>query len=147
MTEKNNQAQPSIDETSMEDAHLVDHIKASAKEIWLAGLGAFSQKQAESPNVFQQLVKEGKELERVSREHLDRQIQQVRSAAMESVGSVKDKATDSLSRLENVFDQRVSNAVKRIGLMSQADARRLEARIEGLEAQLRDLEGQLNSPS
>ena len=129
-----------MEELPHDASHLVSHIKASAKEIWLAGLGAFSQNNDRSAGLFQQLVKEGKDLEKVSREHLDRQIQQVRNAAIDRVDEVKEKAADSIGRLENVFDERVSKAAKRLGIAMLQDQEVLEKKIDGLEHRLRDLE-------
>ena len=101
------------DDLPHDATQLVSHIKASAKEIWLAGLGAFSQNNEPSGGLFNQLVKEGKDLERVSREHIDRQIQQVRNAAIDGVDVVKERAADSIGRLEGGLDERVSKAAKR----------------------------------
>jgi poly(hydroxyalkanoate) granule-associated protein len=39
-------------------------VKESAKEIWLAGMGAFAKAQAEGRQVFETLVKEGSSLQK-----------------------------------------------------------------------------------
>jgi len=139
-TSENQQSSPAIDEHEIDETHLVSHIKSSAKEIWLAGLGAFSQKNEKNNSVFQQLVIEGRDLEKISRTHIDRQIQQVRDAAMGSVGNVKERAAGSFNRLESIFDERVSKALKRLGLFTQNDQQTLEKQIAALEARIQKLE-------
>ena len=46
------------------DSVLAGSVKASAKEIWLAGMGAFAKAQAEGRQVFDALVKEGVALQK-----------------------------------------------------------------------------------
>lgn len=142
MTEKNQNTDEHY------DADLVRQIKASAKEIWQAGLGAFSQKarqeqegQSQSGSIYQQMVKEGKDIERVSRQQLDRNIQSVKSFAFDGVDQVKEKAAGSLHRLESVFDERVSKALGRLGLTTSQDYAVLESKLENTEQRLADLEG------
>lgn len=126
---------------------LVKQIKASAKEIWLAGLGAFSQKQEDtsSQSLYQQLVKEGRDIERVSREQLDRNIQNVKSFAVGGVDQVRERAAGSLHRLESVFDERVSKALNRLGLATAQVQGSLEEKLNTIEQRLADLEGVVES--
>ncbi len=126
------------------DADLVQQIKASAKEIWLAGLGAFSQKdngQDQGKSIYKQLVKEGRDIERVSREQLDRNLQHVKSFASEGVDQVKEKAFGSFLKLESAFDERVSKALSRLGLATHQDFSALERRLDQAENKIADLEG------
>ena len=132
-------------------ADVVKQIKASAKEIWLAGLGAFSQRNdtENSPQagagLFQQLVKEGRDLERVSREQLDRNLAQVKSLAVDGVDQVRERAFGSIARIESVFDERVTKVFERVGVVKASDHRTLEARLNGLEERLAVLEAQQQS--
>ena len=146
MTKDKATADQQNENLSAESADLVKQIKASAKEIWLAGLGAFSQKDKaqEDDNgrsLYQQLVKEGKDIERVSREQLDRNIQNVKSIAFDGVDQVKERAFGSFTRLEHAFDERVHKALSRLGLATQEDYATLERRLDQAEHQIADLEG------
>lgn len=133
------------------DPDLVKQIKASAKEIWLAGLGAFTQKNSQDSSgesetsLYQQLVKEGRDIERVSRDQLDRNIQTVKTLAFDGVDQVKEKAAGSLHRLESVFDERVSKALHRLGLFTSHDYAVLESRLENTEQRVADLEGMVKN--
>lgn len=138
-------------DTEQYDADLVKQIKASAKEIWQAGLGAFTQKQADEKagnadeSLYKQLVKEGRDIERVSREQLDRNIKTVKSFAFDGVDQVKEKAAGSLHRLESVFDERVSKALSRLGLTTSHDYAVLESKLENTEQRVSDLEGMIKT--
>jgi len=136
-------AQPPHDD----NADLVKQIKASAKEIWLAGLGAFSQKEdqaaATTTGLYQQLVKEGRDIERVTREQLDRNIQNVKTIASDGVDQVKEKAVGSFSRLETIFGERVSKAMHRLGLATNHDFQGIDGRLSSIESRIADLEGMI----
>lgn len=146
MTKDKATADQQDENLSAESADLVKQIKASAKEIWLAGLGAFSQKDKAQEDdggrsLYQQLVKEGKDIERVSREQLDRNIQSVKNIAFDGVDQVKERAFGSFTRLEHAFDERVHKALSRLGLATQEDYATLERRLDQAEHQIADLEG------
>lgn len=108
---------------------LADKIKESARQIWLAGLGAYTKAEEDTGRFFDRLVKEGEELENRTRGMVERQIKSVE----DRVEGVKTRATGSWDRLENIFDQRVSAALKRLGILSQEEIRELRERIEILE--------------
>ena len=46
------------------DSQLANSVKDSAQQIWLAGMGAFSQAREEGTKVFEALVKEGMNLQK-----------------------------------------------------------------------------------
>src|ERR1043165_7189698 len=46
------------------DSQLAGAVKASAQQIWLAGMGAFAKAQGEGTKVFEALIKEGVSLQR-----------------------------------------------------------------------------------
>ena len=113
-------------------SQLADRIKGSARQIWLAGLGAYTKAEEDTGRFFDRLVREGEEIETKTRGAVGRQVR----AVEDRVGEVKHRASESWDRLESVFDQRVSKTVERLGLPSRRELRELESRIEQLEAQL-----------
>lgn len=111
---------------------LADKIKSSARQIWLAGLGAYTKAEGDANKVFDKLVSEGEEIEKKTRGVLEKQIR-----AMEGrVEEVKDKANTTWDKLESVFDQRVSHALQRLGIPTHAEIEALQERIRQLEKQL-----------
>nr|WP_174505812.1 phasin family protein [Acinetobacter sp. Marseille-Q1620] len=93
--------------------------KKYTKQIWLAGLGAFSRAEEEGNKLFDSLVKVGEELESKTTDITDQTVNKVAEKAKESVIESKD-------RVEKILDQGVSQSLNRIGLVSAKDVQRLE---------------------
>lgn len=114
-------------------SHISEKIKASARQIWLAGLGAYNKAEEDTGKIFERLVKEGEELENMTRGAVEKRFKVVE----EHVEDVREKATGTLGKLESVFDQRVSAALSRLGIPSKKRIEELEARVSELESQLK----------
>lgn len=123
-------------ESSESGAHLSEKIKESARQIWLAGLGAYNKAEEDAGKIFEKLVKEGEEIENKTRGVVEKRIK----AVEETVGEVKEKATGTWDKLESVFDQRVSRAINRLGLPSKSDVRELNEKIDKLNEKIKKLE-------
>ncbi|TCB69160.1 phasin family protein [Acinetobacter sp. ANC 4178] len=89
------------------------------KQIWLAGLGAFSRAEEEGNKLFDSLVKVGEELESKTTEIADQTVEKVSEKAKESVGDTKDK-------VEKLIDHSVHHSLNRIGLVTVKDIQHLE---------------------
>lgn len=108
---------------------LAEQLKASAQQIWLAGVGAFARAQEEGGKLFDALVREGSALQGKAPEAGDR-IAQAASRMADMASEFSAKAGD---RLEGMFDKRVAKAVDNLGMASARDVEQLAARIEELE--------------
>nr|WP_163124790.1 phasin family protein [Acinetobacter portensis] len=89
------------------------------KQIWLAGLGAFSRAEEEGNKLFDSLVQVGEELESKTIEMADLAVEQV------SV-KVKDSVSETKNQLEKRLDQSISHSLNKIGLVSIKDLHHLE---------------------
>ncbi|WP_168383761.1 phasin family protein [Acinetobacter indicus] len=89
------------------------------KQIWLAGLGAFSRAEEEGNKLFDSLVKVGEELESKTTEIADQTVEKVSEKAKESVVDTKDK-------VERMIDHSVHHSLNRIGLVTVKDIQHLE---------------------
>ncbi|WP_148862922.1 phasin family protein [Marinobacter fonticola] len=114
------------------DAQLAGKIKGSARQIWLAGLGAYTKAEEDAGKFFDRLVHEGEELESKTRGVVERHVRNVEGRVEE----VKERATGTWDRLEGLFDERVSGALKRLGIHRREEIEALEARIAALESEL-----------
>lgn len=105
------------------------------KQIWLAGLGAFSRAEDEGTRLFDSLVKVGEELESKTSDIAD--------STVGVVGEVKDRVTgrvsDTKEKVERALDERVNSTVSRIGLASHKEVAQLVELIERMEQKLDDL--------
>lgn len=117
---------------SEQSAQLSEKIKESARQIWLAGLGAYNKAEEDTGKIFDKLVKEGEEIENLTRDVVEKQFK----AVEDKVEGVREKASGTIGKLESVFDQRVSSALERLGIPSNSHVAELEKRIADLEAKL-----------
>ena len=92
------------------------------KQIWLAGLGAFSRAEEEGNKLFDSLVKVGEELESKTVDIADQTVEKVSEKARESVTDTKDK-------VEKLIDNSVHHSLNRIGLVTLKDVQQLLSKI------------------
>ena len=114
------------------DPQLAAKIKDSARQIWLAGLGAYTKAEEDTGRFFDRLVQEGEQLENKTRGVVERQIK----TGEDRVEGVRERATGTWDRLEHMFDERVSGALRRLGIHRREEIESLERRIEALESEL-----------
>ncbi len=114
------------------DPQLAAKIKGSARQIWLAGLGAYTKAEEDTGRFFDRLVQEGEQLESKTRGVVEKQIKSVE----DRVGGVRERATGTWDKLEHLFDERVSGALRRLGIRRKEDIDDLERRIDALENEL-----------
>ena len=115
----------------------------SAREIWLAGLGAFSVAQQESGKLFEQgnklfekLVSEGTKLEKKTRNVAGTAVGDIKGGVESKVGAVRQQAADNWDKLENIFEDRVARVLGRLGVPTADDVNKLSARVQKLSRQV-----------
>ena len=113
-------------------AHLSGTVKESAQQIWLAGLGAFAKAQEEGTKVFDSLVKEGVSIQRKSQAAAEEKISQATSRMANMATDISSKASGQWGKLEDIFEDRVSKVLKKLGVPSAKDIDVLAARIDEL---------------
>ena len=111
----------------------------SSRNIWLAGLGAFSRAQAEGMRMFENLVKQGEALESKTRKAASDTATAARGAAKARVKEVKDGVGGTWDKLEQVFEARVARALAKLGVHSSADVERLSQRVDALSKAVNEL--------
>jgi poly(hydroxyalkanoate) granule-associated protein len=118
---------------------IVDTVRANAQQVWLAGLGAFAAvhaegnkvintAQSEGAKVFAALVKQGQQIEASAT-----------NAVVKQAGAFGDKTTQAVDKLEQVFQERVSRSLSRLGIPSNKDVHALTARVEDLSKTIKTL--------
>lgn len=105
-----------------DDDSLANAVRASAAQIWQAGLGAFAKAQEEGSRVFSKLVREGAELQRTR----------------------QPGAGDTL---EQVFEDRVARALATIGVPDQDEVAEMKRRLDLLTGQVAALEAAMAAPA
>ena len=94
----------------------------SAKEIWFAGLGAFSVVQQEGGKLFGQgtrlfdkLVAEGSRMEKESINRAEKTVDEIKTDVEKRLEGVRHQASENWDSLSHVFDERVSVTLVRLG--------------------------------
>jgi poly(hydroxyalkanoate) granule-associated protein len=114
---------------SLTDRQLAVVARDSARQIWLAGLGAYSLAETEGNKLFRSLVTEGESLEG-----------RIRAAAEEKADQVRVKVTHARDKLEQVFEKRVAQALEALAVPVQDDVEALSRKIEELSVRIQALQ-------
>lgn len=112
--------------------HLASAVKESAQQIWLAGLGAFSKAQEGGGKVFESLMKEGLSIQRKTQAVAEEKISEATSKMASMATDIQSKAGQRWDKLENIFEDRVSKALNKLGVPSAKDVDALVTRIDEL---------------
>jgi poly(hydroxyalkanoate) granule-associated protein len=111
----------------------------SSRQIWLAGLGAFSRAQAEGMKVFETLVKQGEALESRTKKAAIETAVAATGAAKARAKEVQAIAGGTWDKLEQVFEDRVARALGKLGVHTQSDVERLSERVDALSEAVNEL--------
>ena len=120
---------------SEQGAHITSNIIDSAREIWLAGVGAFAKAEEEGNKFFENLVKEGEKIEARGRKVAEEAMAGMKG----TMTDVRNKANDTWDKIEQVFQDRVARALNALGVPTYEDIQDLSQRVEVLTETVREL--------
>ncbi len=123
---------------------VVAEIEKYSRQIWLAGLGAYSKVSKDGSKLFDSLVKDGEKVQKVAKTEVDKQVEAVKESvesAKTRVSGVKGKALGKWNELEEAFDKRLNSAISRLGVPSRNEVKALQDQVETLTAQIEKLTG------
>jgi poly(hydroxyalkanoate) granule-associated protein len=109
-------------------------VSDSAQKIWLAGLGAYERAKAEGPKMFDTLVEQGKSLGGKAREAADQAMRTMREGTSGAAGR--------FDKLEQVFEDRVSKSLQRLGVLTRGELADLSKQVRDLTEDVRKLNAQ-----
>jgi poly(hydroxyalkanoate) granule-associated protein len=122
-----------------EDQNLSDAIRASAQQIWQAGLGAFNVAEQEGGKLFSKLVKDGMDIEKRTRHLTGIKLHDVSESVSKMASNVNKQTTGSWEKIEKVFEDRVSKVLTQLGVLTSKDLHALSRRVEELSVQVAQL--------
>ena len=102
-------------------------IRDSAQKIWLAGLGAFDRARTEGPRLFETLVEQGRAMGARAVGAADEALRTMREAG--APGGRWDK-------LEQVFEERVSRSLAKLGVVTARDLEELSRQVKDLQERI-----------
>ena len=103
-------------------------VKESAHQVWLAGLGALAVAEEEGSKLFKTLVEKGEGFE----ERGKSRFKKVSETVEEQVETARDSAESAWGKLGKSFDQKVADALQRLGVPSRMEIQKLTKRVEQL---------------
>ena len=121
---------------------LTNNARDFARQIWLAGLGAFAKAQDEGGRFFETLVQEGQAVDVRMRKTAEEKTGRMRGGVVvvkDKVEEFRDKATGTWNKLEEVFQGRVARALRRLGVPTQDDIQQLFQQVELLGQNIQEL--------
>jgi poly(hydroxyalkanoate) granule-associated protein len=114
----------------LDGTKLTQAILDSSRNIWLAGLGAFSTAEGEGAKIFDTLVKAGEKTEA-----------RTRKVTEQAFANIKSQAGGTWDRLEQVFEDRVAGTLGRLGVPSKKEVDALSKRVASLTTSVDKLAG------
>jgi poly(hydroxyalkanoate) granule-associated protein len=121
----------------LDDDQLASAVRASAQQIWQAGLGAFAKAQQEGALGFSKLVRDGSELQKRARK-----VEEATDTVARAAERASRRGTGSWGKLEQVFEERVARALATIGVPARTEIEEIKHRVAELERMLAALAGQ-----
>ena len=111
--------------------------RSYARQIWLAGLGAYTKAGKEGLSYLRELIKAGEVVEGKGKRVFNKELRAANSQiedAKDELYEVGEKVETQLERLERAFDSRVAGALNRIGIPSRRDVETLSSKLDELKA-------------
>ena len=122
--------------TSAAPAGTPDLSALSSHQIWLAGLGAMAQAQAQGSKAIETLVSDGLAFQRKSQEEARARFEEATERLTHMAQGLGQQTAGRFDKLEHVFEERVARALHRLGMPTLQDIADLQTRVADLEAQL-----------
>jgi poly(hydroxyalkanoate) granule-associated protein len=132
-----------------EGSSWVGEVEKYSRQIWLAGLGAYSKISNDGSKLFENLVKDGEKAESQAKAEVDKGVDSVKSSAKSAksrVGDVKERALGKWGELEEAFDKRLNSAISRLGVPSRNEVKALHSKVDTLTKQIEKLTGASVTP-
>lgn len=117
--------------TKKSKSDIQSEVAQSAQKIWLAGIGAMATAEEEGSKLFNSLVKKGEAYEVQGKQRVD----EVKARVEEVVG----KAEVSFEKLGDAFDEKVADAIQRLGVPSRNEITNLTKSVEELTVKVDQL--------
>ena len=112
------------------ELQVTEQIRESVNQIWLAGLGAFSQAQKEGVKLFEALVAEGEKVQGPTKTQADELFVEGRA-----------RVTGAFDKLEEMLEERIARALQRLNVPSRKDIEVLSQRVAELTELAKKLPG------
>jgi poly(hydroxyalkanoate) granule-associated protein len=108
------------------------NVSDTARQIWLAGLGALASAKDEGVKIYDTLVEKGTEFEKKGKKEIEALLESAKSMAKETENSVTVKVTETI-------DDTVKNVLERFDIPSRDEVKTLISKVETLAKKVEEL--------
>lgn len=127
------------------------HLTETVHQIWLAGLGAVAKAQQGAPQLLEELIAEGEQVDTRMRGSAARTVRNLVGSVQDnlsaSVSGMRGQASDAVDSLEKIFRTRVRRALAQLGVPSGQEIEALSKRVDALNANIGKLAGKRKTPT
>lgn len=113
----------------------------TARDVWLASIGAISITRKQGNRFFETLVNEGQGLNQRTMKLVEGTVSDVRTQVKGVIGKVQQTAAANFSQVEGVVGNQVGRVLSRLGIPSKGDIQELSRRVSELNRQVKALQG------
>jgi len=111
----------------------------SAQQVWLAGLGALASAQEHGEQMLDELIRRGADLEQTAREFSEHSLDEADKTLEQASASMRNHSRQAWSKLEQAFEDRVSDVLSRLGVPARREMDLLMKHVEELNQQVKKL--------
>lgn len=112
----------------------------NAQQVWLAGLGAMAKAQEQGSKAIEALINEGLNFQRKSQAEAQQRLQEATERLTHIASDFGQQTSGRVDKLEHLFEDRVAQALHRLGMPSPIDMQMLNDRVAQLEERLAALQ-------
>ena len=126
--------------------HEVNDARDTARDLFLASLGAVSISRKEGARIVDTLIEQGQDLRERTLKLAEAKVNDVRKQVVGVFGKVQQQATANLTQVEGVVGGQVTRVLSRLGIPSKADVQELSRRVADLNKQVKALQVSRKAP-
>lgn len=108
------------------------NVTETARQIWLAGLGALSSAKDEGTRMYDSLVSKGEEFEKKGKKEIESLVDSVKTMA-------KDTENKVTSKVNETMDDAVKQVLDRFDIPSRDEVKSLISKVESLTKKVEEL--------
>jgi poly(hydroxyalkanoate) granule-associated protein len=115
-------------------------ITDTAREIWLAGLGALAAVEEEGSKFYSNLVDKGAEFEKKGKKQVDEFYKDVN----DKYKDLEKRIADTYGKAEDKVEDNMAQLVKKMGVPSREEVKELSSKVEKLMKKVDELSKKMN---
>lgn len=116
-----------------------DNITGTAREVWLAGLGALASVESEGNKLFDKLVERGQDLEKKGEDKINSAYNDVKGSIQNEYKKVEGRFENTFSKVSESFEENVSTVLEKVGVPTFGEVKDLIGKVETLTKKVDEL--------